>query len=118
MLKDSSSEEYGAMEVTPSIRIEGRDSVALFARIQDVLLQILARKPTLLTKIIRGFLQSLQSNSGIVSRITPLWLPSTSTFFPTHYNHPIISPRLLGSVHCGASDIHEVQGTGTAPVFG
>jgi hypothetical protein len=41
------------------------ECVALLLRIHQVPVQMLARKSTLLTKVICGFLQSLQSNSGI-----------------------------------------------------
>jgi hypothetical protein len=57
------------------------ECVALLIRIHEVPVHILARQPTLLTKIICGFLQSRQSNSGIVSqtsaRVPPFHIPQS-----------------------------------------
>jgi hypothetical protein len=52
------------MEVTHVVMV----CVALLLRNHEVPVQILARKPTVLTKVICGFLQSRRSNSGMVSQ--------------------------------------------------
>jgi hypothetical protein len=65
------------------------ECVALLLRNHEVLVQILARKPTVLTKVICGFLQSRWSNCGIVSQ-------NNATVAPFHIHIIIMLPLQRG----------------------
>jgi hypothetical protein len=64
------------------------DWLALLLRTWEVPVEILARSPAILTEVVRGLPQSLQTNAGIADKIRPQLLPFIS--FPILFTNYIL----------------------------